>query len=59
MSDPIEIALEQVGKWASRSHVLAHAIYGLIEGADPEEAADLLFHYGYTDCDGFWIGDEE
>lgn len=38
---------------------LAQAIYGLIEGDGPEEAAALLQQYGYTDSDGFWIGEGE
>lgn len=55
----IDIALKHVGDWTARSHKLAYAIQGLIEGDDPEEAAALLHKYGYTDEDGFWIYEED
>lgn len=56
----IDIALKQVGEWAARSHKLAYAIYGLLEGDGGEDAAALLEHYGYTDENSEWIyGDEE
>lgn len=55
----IDIVLKHVADWAQRSHNLAYAIYGLIEGDDPEAAAALLHKYGYTDEDGFWKGEGE
>lgn len=54
----LDISLQHVSMHANRADKLARAIYGLIEGDDPEEAAQLLQEYGYTDEDGFWIGEE-
>jgi len=51
----LEIALNHVGDLGSRCYKLAYAIYGLIEGDDSEEAAQLLAEYGYTDENGEWI----
>jgi hypothetical protein len=47
----IEKALAKAGEAAE----LAYAIYGLIGGDGPEEAAQLLEKYGYTDENGEWI----
>ena len=47
----VEKALAKAGEAAE----LAYAIYGLIEGDDPEEAAQLLEKYGYVDENGEWI----
>ena len=55
----LETALGHVGMWSDRADKLAAAIYGLIEGDGPEEAAELLHEYGYTDEDGFWKDEEE
>jgi hypothetical protein len=54
----IDIALEHVGKWGARADHLARLIYGLIEGDDPEDAAQALIDYGYCDEDGFWKDEE-
>lgn len=53
----LDVSLHHVSMHANRADQLARAIYGLIEGDDPEEAAQLLQEYGYTDEDGFWIGE--
>ena len=55
----LETSLKHVAMWGDRADKLAAAIYGLIEGDGPEDAAALLHEYGYTDKDGFWKGDEE
>lgn len=55
----LDVSLQHVSVHANRADALARAIYGLIEGDDPEDAAQLLFEYGYTDCDGFWVGEGE
>lgn len=55
----LDISLQHVSTHANRADALARAIYGLIEGDDPEEAAQLLQEYGYTDEDGFWIEEDE
>lgn len=55
----LDVALQHVSKHADRADRLAEAIYGLIEGDGPEDAAQLLQEYGYTDEDGFWIGEGE
>ncbi len=49
------IILEKALAKAGEAAQLAYAIYGLIEGDDPEEAAQLLEKYGYTDENGEWI----
>ena len=55
----LDISLQHVSTHANRADQLARAIYGLIEGDDPEDAASLLHEFGYTDEDGFWIGEGE
>ena len=55
----VETSLNFVDAQSKRIDELARVIYGLIEGDGPEEAAALLFELGYTDCDGFWIGEDE
>jgi hypothetical protein len=55
----VDIALNHVSTHANNSDRLARAIYGLIEGDDPEDAAQLLQELGYTDEDGFWIDEGE
>ena len=55
----LDIALEHVGKWGGRADHLAKLIYGLIEGDDPEDAAQALTDYGYCDEDGLWKGEED
>lgn len=60
MSDrELDIALRHVSMWGEKCDRLAYAIYGLLEGDDPEDAAALLHELGYTDEDGFWKGEEE
>lgn len=56
-----ETSLKHVGYHAEKADKLAYAIYELITGGDPEEPAQLLEQYGYTDPEtGDWIyGDEE
>ena len=51
----VETSLNFVDAQSKRIDELARAIYGLIEGNGPEEAAALLQKFGYTDEDGFWI----
>ena len=46
----LEKALEKAGEAAE----LAYALYGLLGGDDPEDAAQLLEKYGYTDENGEW-----
>jgi hypothetical protein len=46
----LDKALEKAGEAAE----LAYAIYRLLEGDDPEDAAQLLEKYGYTDENGEW-----
>lgn len=53
----VETSLKHVGKVGHQADQLATAIYSLIEGGDPEEAMELLHKFGYTDEDGFWIGE--
>ncbi len=55
----LDTCLSHVSTHANNSDRLARAIYGLIEGDGPEDAAQLLIELGYTDCDGFWIGEGE
>lgn len=56
----LDISLKHVGNIGNRADRLAKAIYGLLEGDDPEDAAALLDEYGYTDENGEWIyGDDE
>lgn len=56
----LDISLKHVSKLGNRADRLAEAIYGLLEGGDPEDAAALLDEYGYTDENGEWIyGDDE
>lgn len=43
----------------NNSDRLARAIYGLIEGDDPEDAAELIHELGYTDENGEWIYGED
>ncbi len=61
MSDPIftamlDTALENAFDNAERADRLAYAIYGLLEGGDPEDAAQLLEQFGYTNEYGEWVG---
>ena len=51
----LDIALAKTGESAE----LAYAIYGLLEGDDPEYAAQLLEEYGYTYENGEWKYDED
>jgi len=53
----LDSCLMHVSVHADNADRLAQAIYGLIEGDDPEDAAQLLIELGYTDSDGFWIGE--
>ncbi len=46
----LDKALNKAGEAAE----LAYALYGLLGGDDPEEAAQLLEQYGYTDENGEW-----
>lgn len=56
----LDITLKHVSELGNRADRLAEAIYGLLEGGDPEDAAALLDEYGYTDENGEWIyGDDE
>lgn len=57
----LDISLQHVSHHAERANALAYALYGLIEGDGPEDAAALLEKYGYTDPEtGEWIyGDDE
>lgn len=56
----LDISLQHVDYHAEKADKLAYAIYRLLEGDDPEEHAQLLADYGYTDENGEWIyGDEE
>lgn len=57
----LDVSLKHVGKLAEREARLAKAIYDLLGGDDPEDAAALLEEYGYTDPEcGEWIyGDDE
>jgi hypothetical protein len=50
----VETSLKFVGELGDQADQLAYAIYGLLEGNGPEEAAALLQKFGYTDEDGFW-----
>lgn len=54
----VETSLNFVDAQSKQIDQLARVIYGLIEGDGPEEAAALLQKFGYTDEDGFWIGEE-
>jgi hypothetical protein len=51
----LETSLKHVSMYADRADKLAYAIQGLLEGDDPEDAAQLLHEFGYTDESGFWI----
>ena len=55
----LDVLLQDISELGNRVDRLAKIIYGLIEGDDPEEAAAALHEFGYTDEDGFWIGDDE
>jgi len=55
----LDTALDHVSKHAEKADQLAYVIYGLLEGDDPEGAAQLLADYGYTDENGEWIGEDE
>jgi hypothetical protein len=56
MTDKVlDIAIEKALAKASEAAQLAYALYGLIGGDDPEEAAQLLEKYGYVDENGEWI----
>lgn len=55
----LDVSLAHVSLHADRADKLAYAIYGLLEGDDPEVAAQLLADYGYTDENGEWIADGE
>jgi len=57
--DMLNIALAYVSAQEEKANRLAYAIYGMIEGGDPEEAAQLLAEYGYTDENGEWIFEDE
>lgn len=46
----LDKALGKAGEAAE----LAYALYGLLGGDDPEDAAQLLEKYGYTDENGEW-----
>jgi hypothetical protein len=46
----LDKALNKAGEAAE----LAYALYGLLGGDDPEDAALLLQQYGYTDENGEW-----
>ena len=46
----LDKALNKVGEAAE----LAYALYGLLGGDDPEDAAQLLQQYGFTDENGEW-----
>jgi len=51
----LDKALNKAGEAAE----LAYALYGLLDGDDPEDAAQLLEQYGYTDENGEWIYGED
>jgi len=51
----LDKALNKAGEAAE----LAYALYGLLGGDDPEDAAQLLEQYGYTDENGEWIYGED
>jgi ABC-type transport system substrate-binding protein len=55
LNKTLDIALAETGEAAE----LAYAIYGLLEGNDPEYAAQLLEEYGYTDENSEWKYDED
>lgn len=55
----LDVSMQSISELGNQVDRLAKIIYGLIEGDDPEEAAAALHEFGYTDEDGFWIGDDE
>lgn len=55
----LESSLQHVSHHAERCDNLAYEIYKLLEGNDPEEAAQMLNDYGYTDENGEWIYNDE
>jgi hypothetical protein len=56
MTDKVlDIVIEKALAKAGEAAQLAYALYGLIGGDDPEEAAQLLEKYGYVDENGEWI----
>jgi hypothetical protein len=51
-----EVAISHLVRLGAQADHLARLLNGLIEGDDPEEAANALIDYGYCDEDGFWVG---
>ena len=55
MTDKMYVALiEQALRKTGEAAELAFALHGLLGGNDPDDAAQLLEKYGYTDQNGEW-----
>lgn len=55
----LDITMQHVSKHAENADRLAYEIYKLLEGNDPEDAAQLINELGYTDENGEWIYGED
>jgi len=55
----LDVAMKHISREADKADSLASAIYGLIEGGDPDYAMSLLKEYGYVDEDGEWNAEDE
>jgi hypothetical protein len=55
----LDITLQHVSKHAENADRLAYEIFKLLEGNDPEDAAELIHELGYTDENGEWIYGED
>ena len=53
------VARQRVSKYAENADRLAYEIFKLLEGNDPEDAAELIHELGYTDENGEWIYSED